>query len=181
MKHNTPSLPTRVSRITADYQAPALRDIQASLVDGPFGPQAVAPCQVPLHDMDCLGRYHRQLAVREAGEIVRWVPAEPNVSKYAEKNNLQPGDTVQLLEHATVDGYWFEPSIMSRGAWVNHIALAGSLGTVVTADTPWVFSPREEARVFANVDIPMPDGSVSRVRVAHSALERVKPANAVTA
>lgn len=177
MKHTTPSLPTRVSRITAGYQAQGLRDIQASLVDGPFGPHAVAPCQVPVHDMGCLDRYHRQLPVREAGEIVSWVPAEPNISKYEEQRNLRPGDTVQLVEHAIVSGYWFEESVMVRGSWDNHIVLAGSLGTVVTADTPWVLAPRETERVFANVDIPMPDGTVSRVRVAHTALRRVTPVN----
>lgn len=76
------------------------------------------------------------------------------------------GDTVVLLEPARVDGYWYDPDTMIRGSYDNHFMLPGSVGTVIKAKTPAVWSGGDLPDYFANVDIPH-CGVVSRVRVYH--------------
>lgn len=146
----------------------------ASMPDSPFASSAPYPNEIPVHDMKSLGRYAPRLAVYESGEIVGWKNAYPGTIPYKTNVKLADGDIVVLIEHAEVNGYWYDPVYTGCGQWVNHVVLAGSVGTVVTARTPWVHAPEGAQRYFANVDIEMPDGTLSRVRVAHTALKRVR-------
>jgi hypothetical protein len=92
--------------------------------------------------------------------------------KYKTNYRLKAGDQVVLKEHATVSGYWHDDVFAPRGSWASHVMLAGALGKVVTARTPWVCGPGNETRYFANVDIEH-SGGVSRVRMSHTALRRL--------
>lgn len=93
--------------------------------------------------MNSLGRYSRTLPVFENGETVKWVNAEDRPDTYRTNPELADGDKVVLREHATVDGYWFDPGTMARGSYLNHHVLAGSVGVVVKARTPWVSALKE--------------------------------------
>lgn len=166
------SLGNRVTR-KAWAPAPDIRALHAAIGTSPFDPSAPAACHIPVHDMRALDCYAPQLPVRENGEVVRHVRAYHDRTEYKTNLKLQDGDMVVLLEHATVSGYWFDPDTMARGHWDNHVVLAGSIGVVKTARTPWVTAPDDKPRFFANVDVQMPDGSLSRVRVAHTALRRL--------
>jgi len=154
---------------------PSLSSVpHGALLNGsPFAETAPRPHEIPVHDMNGLGRYVPQLPVFKDGEVVGWKHAYNGVIPYRTDTKLAPGDRIVLIEHAEVSGYWYDPEYASRGHWVNHVVLAGSFGTVVTARTPWVHAPDDRERYFANVDVEMPDGTRSRVRVAHTALKRV--------
>lgn len=171
---HAPQVP-RCSRISEQHQPANLQALHQAVRNGPFAAGAPAPCQVPVHDMGSLGRYPRTLPVFEDGRVIKWAPAETSPARYRMDAALADGDRVILVEHASVDRYWYDPGTMPRGSYINHFVLAGSIGTVVKARTPWVMAPRNEDRYFANVDVAMPDGSVSRVRVAHTALKRLPP------
>lgn len=164
-----------VSRVTARYAPRSFASMANLLMGASFSPEAPSPCEIPIHDMRSLGNYQALLPVYENGSVVRHVPAYQDHQPYKTNYRLAEGDEVLLLEHAVVDGYWFEESTMSKGSWDNHVVLAGARGVVRTARTPWVSSPGGATRYFANVDVQMPDGSVSRVRVAHTALKKLSP------
>jgi hypothetical protein len=93
---------------------------------------------------------------------------------YRTNYRLKAGDHVVLKEHATVSGYWLDGVFAPHGSWVSHIMLAGAVGKVVVARTPWVCGPDNETRYFANIDIEH-NGCVSRVRMSHNALRRLTP------
>lgn len=155
--------------------APAASQLQKLIGDAPFISGTPAPCHIPVHDMGCFDKYHPLLKVYEEGSVVRSVPAYDRIPKYKTNRKLKDGDFVQLVEHAEVSGYVYDEGTGQR-SWTNHIVLAGSTGTVVSARTPWVLAPRDGNYYFANVDIHMPDGSLSRVRVAHTALRVLQSA-----
>lgn len=169
----TYSIPAPVSRAVHD-RAPAVADVQKLMGDSPFCEGAPAPCHVPVHDMRSLSSYRPLLKVYEDGEVVRNVPAYNEPVAYRTNPKLADGDFVRLVEHAEVSGYVYDADT-GRRTWVLHVVLAGATGQVVKARTPWVFAPEGAERYFANVDVPMPDGTVSRVRVAHTALKVLQP------
>lgn len=167
------TFPNRVTRKQWDSPPPRLA-LQKLIGTSPFAASTPPACHIPVHDMRALDCYAPLLPVFGDEGIVRHVRAYADRhEEYRTNPKLQAGDLVVLLEHATVSGYWFDPDTMCKGQWDNHVVLAGSLGTVVTARTPWVTAPDDKPRFFANVDVQMPDGSLSRVRVAHTALRRL--------
>ncbi len=89
---------------------------------------------------------------------------------------LKEGDLVELLEPASVSGYWFCRDTMLRGCWENMSLLAGCAGRVITARTPCVTAKPGQPMYFANVDVDYM-GSSHRVRVFHSALRKVRKPN----
>lgn len=83
---------------------------------------------------------------------------------------LKDGDTVQLLQPAPVDGYWYDPVYAPRGYWKSFYVLSGTVGRVVRARTPCVTGP---ATYFANIDVVV-SGQTHRVRLTHDQFKKVR-------
>lgn len=86
---------------------------------------------------------------------------------------LREGDTVQLLEPARVDGYWYDPTFAPHGCWVSHYILRGSVGKVIRARTPKVLRVGSKSLYFANIDIEH-NGVKSRVRLEHHLFKKLR-------
>lgn len=85
---------------------------------------------------------------------------------------LKNGDLVVLLNNESVTGYWFDPDFMETGSWESHSIVKGTIGKVIFARTPYVFSEDGRTKYFANIDVSHL-GVVSRVRVQHSDIKRI--------
>lgn len=94
---------------------------------------------------------------------------------------LRDGDTVELLEPARVDQYWY-CDFLGRSSWDLMYFLRGVTGKVIRARTPCTSSFKgkgENSCCFANVGIDCM-GITYRVRVFHNTIRRVST-KAVTA
>lgn len=95
-------------------------------------------------------------------------------STYPTNYRLKDGDSVILLEHTRVDGYWYDPVYNPWGSWDSFFVLRGTEGVVVKARTPCVLAPRGRTAYFANIDV-MIHGRPYRVRVGHDKIKRLPP------
>lgn len=87
---------------------------------------------------------------------------------------LKDGDIVEFTEPVKISGYVYCPVYMPLGTWTAASVLPKARGVVIHARTPKVFRDKGTPPYFANVDVPMPDGRMHRVRPEWHEIKRLR-------
>lgn len=87
---------------------------------------------------------------------------------------LKDGDIVEFVEPVKIPGCAYCPDFIPNGVWHAACVLPKVRGVVVHARTPKVLRAKGTPPYFANVDVPMPDGRMHRVRPEWHQIRRLR-------